>query len=527
MTTSIPTHVRTEDNRTISLADICGILSETDLLIEADSSFDPGSTTVSGLSFDSRQTKPGHLFVCKGVHFHAHFLKAAQEAGAVAYMCDESLAEALAEIAPEMPRVIVSDIRSSMAVIAPMVYNHPDEHLTIAGITGTKGKSTTAYMLRSILEASGEPSGMMGSIITDDGIETFESHNTTPEAPELWRHLANTVRSHRSKMVMEVSSHALKYDRVLGLHFDIACFLNIGRDHISPVEHADFEDYFTSKLKIFNQCDMAVINLNSAEIDRILDAATSASETFCFKAIHSPEPNDAHAADIWADNIKAHDGGVTFDLHSKNEHAAVKVKLGIPGLFNVDNALAAIAMATIMGVPEDAILKGLAELRVPGRMEVVKNSDASTIAIVDYAHNKLSFEALFKSVKEEYPDRLVVSVFGAPGDKALERRQQLPEAAAPYSDLIIYTEEDPAHEKVEDICATLAANTPAGTQYEIICDREKAIAFGVDFARNAWMQSSKKTILLLLAKGDETRQHRGDEYPEVKSDLQIARELLA
>ena len=513
------------------------LLTEDGQLIEASSNAEPSEMPITGMSFDSRETAPGHLFVCKGVHFEARFLTAARDAGATAYLCDVAHAEELAAAAPGMPRIVAHDVRRAMALCAPVVYRHPDQHICITGITGTKGKSTTAYMLRAILEASGRPCGIMGSIMTDDGIECFESHNTPPEAPELWRHLANTVASGRDSMVMEVSSHALKYDRVLGLPLDIACFLNIGRDHISPVEHADFEDYFASKLRIFDQCNTAVVNLGTAECDRVLQAAEGAKRVIRFSAA-GENASPAEAADAWATDIESGNGRITFTLHEsagfvscltgghENGERITPIVLGIPGLFNVDNALAAICMARLMGANTDAIVSGLAQLRVPGRMEVVRNADESIIAIVDYAHNKLSFEALFDSVSREYPNRQIIAVFGAPGGKAHERREQLPRAAAPHSDLLIFTEEDPAHDSVREICEQLAAATPAGTPYEIIEDREAAIKRAVELAHEEFDAGMRKSVLLLLAKGDETRQHRGDDYLEVKSDLQIARALL-
>ena len=155
-------------------------------------------------------------------------------------------------------------------------------------------------------------------------------------------------------------------------------------------------------------------------------------------------------------------------------------------------------------------------------MEVVASRDRRVIAIIDYAHNELSYQALFSSMRSEYPDRRIIAVFGAPGDKAVERREALPRVAGQYADLLIYTEEDPAHERVEDICAELAAHTPAGVAHRIICDREQAVEAAI---RDAY-EHDGESLVLLLAKGDETRQHRGDEYPEVKSDLALARELI-
>lgn len=312
-------------------------------------------------------------------------------------------------------------------------------------------------------------------------------------------------------MVMEVSSHGLKYERVLGLHFETACFLNIGRDHISPVEHSDFEDYFSSKLKIFDQCSTAVVNIDSDHKDRILDAARKAQRIVTFSA----EQSDA---DYTARNISLSARGTSFDLIAEGETR--RIDLGIAGRFNVSNALAAIVMARLSGVNFDSIEKGLSSVRVPGRMEIVASSDEESLAIVDYAHNELSFKTLFESVKNDYPGRKIIAVFGAPGGKAEERRECLPRVAAQYADFVIYTEEDPAHERVEDICAELAANTPSNLSYEVIADREQAIEQAFRIAEG------HPSVVLLLAKGDETSQHRGDRYVEVESDLSIAKRIL-
>lgn len=472
---------------------------------------------ISGMTVDSRKVAPGRLFVCKGAGFKPAFLASALEAGAAAYVCDEALAETLAAADGGAPRIVAADVRQAMALIAAAAYGNPDERLSVIGITGTKGKSTTAYMLRSIFTAAGIDASILGSIETDDGLERYESHNTTPEAPELWRHLHNTEEAGRDTMVMEVSSHGLKYDRVLGLHLGTACFLNIGRDHISPVEHADFEDYFSSKLRIFEQCRTAVVNLGTDHVERVLDAAQAAERVVTF-GIEDGEEAGERQADYRARNIVASECGISFDLAAEgNTHA---LTLGMAGAFNVANALAAIAMARVAGVSFEAIAEGLAHVRVPGRMELVASADGNTVCIVDYAHNELSFKTLFSSVAREYPGRKIVAVFGAPGGKAEERRTCLPRVAGRYADLIVYTEEDPAHERVEDICAELAANTPEGVAHEEIYDREAAVRRAFEAAQG------EPSVVLLLAKGDETTQHRGDEYPEVKSDLTLAREIL-
>lgn len=476
---------------------------------------------VCGMTVDSREVKPGNLFVCKGAAFKPAFLASARDHGAAAYLCSDTpeLLAQLEAVAPGMPHIATPDVRRAMALVAPAVYHHPERALDIVGITGTKGKSTVAYMLRSILTAAGDTPSILGSIDTDDGVEQYESHNTTPEAPELWRHLRNTVDAGRRHMIMEVSSQGLKYDRVLGVPLSIGVFLNIGRDHISSVEHPTFEDYFASKLRIFEQCETAVVNLETEHADEVLTAAAHASRLVTLSTKDNP------TATFVAQNARSTGLSLTFDVIDRiDAHAPVthQITLGMAGLFNVSNALAAIACARLLGMGYDAIAQGLAHVRVPGRMEIVATPDQHVIAIVDYAHNELSFETLFSSVKHEYPGRRIIALFGAPGGKAQERREALPRVAGKYADLIIYTEEDPAHERVEDICAKLAAHTPAGVSHEEICDREEAVAHALEVAR----AGAEDAVVLLLAKGDETRQHRGDDYPEVESDLSLARRLL-
>lgn len=504
---------------TPSTGDIAAALREAGL-VERACPGPAGDAPIHGCTVDSREVKPGDLFFCKGARFQARYLVDAVEAGAACFVAPASQRAELdaLDLGDRAAAIYVNDVRRAMAVASPVVYGHPDRAVKIVGITGTKGKSTTEYMLKSIFEAAGERPAIMGSIDTDDGIEHFESHNTTPEAPELWRHVANCRDSGHGPLVMEVSSQGLKYGRVEGLHLDIACFLNIGRDHISPIEHPDFEDYFQSKLRIFEQCGTAVVNLGSDHVERVLRAARAAARIVTI-GVDRPE------ADLCAAGVRGGRGGIDFELRCapalRAPDAPGTVHVGIPGLFNAENALAAIASARLLGVPFPAIERGLASFRVPGRMEVVRTADGRITAIVDYAHNALSFRALFASVEHEYPGHQVIAVFGAPGDKAKERREQLPREAAPHCDLLIFTEEDPAHERVEDICAEMASHVPSGTPCEIVCDRERAIERAFEAAR----ADARPSVVLLLAKGDETRQHRGDDFPAVKSDLAIAREL--
>ena len=345
-------------------------------------------------------------------------------------------------------------------------------------------------------------------------MENSESHNTTPESPDLWRHLANAREAGLPYMDMEVSSQGLKYDRVLGLTLDVACFLNIGRDHISPVEHPDFEDYFESKLRIFDICRSAVINMDCEHADVIAERASRCPRVLRFSA------EGREDADVWASDIQSGYGYVQFVAHTPSWEGSCA--LSMPGLFNVDNALATIAICELLGIPEEDIVGPLSRAKVPGRMELLSTPDQKVTALVDYAHNKLSYQRFFPSVKKEFPGYRIIALFGAPGGKAYERRTELPQEAAKWADYLIYTEEDPANDPLEKICQQMADATPAGTPYEVILDREAAVRRATELA----YEGEGPAIVCLLAKGDETRQHEGNDFVPCRPDGDIFQDAV-
>ena len=499
--------------KTITLTDIARALKASGTLA-APIPGDADAVSVTGASCDSRSVRPGDLFVCKGAAFRPAFLESALAAGAVAYLCDAAHEGELADRAPGVPALVASDLRRAMAVASAEAFGHPDRDLPTVGITGTKGKTTTAYMLRSIVDAArGEKScGMIGTVETFDGRADEPSRNTTPEAPDLWRHLANAREAGLAALVMEVSSQALKYDRTYGVRLDVACFLNIGLDHISPVEHTDFEDYFTSKLKIFSQCETAVVNLDSDHADRVLEAASRAPSTLTF-GIGRPE------ADAWADGIAHSEEGVAFTLHLDGWER--RVQLPFPGDFSVSNALAAALSAQLLGIGPDAIAEGLARTRVPGRMEFYRSADRQLTAIVDYAHNKLAFESLLSAVAGTFRGARVIAVFGAVGGKARERRHELPEVAARYADYVVLTADDPWTEDPLDICHEMERSLPEGYPHEVVIDREAAAARAFELAEG------EKSVVLLLAKGHEAYQLTRDGFVPCTSDCELARRGVA
>ncbi len=461
------------------------------------------------ISCNSGDVRPNTLFLCKGAHFKAEYLADAMSKGAVAY-----IAEKRQDCDGDC--VIVDDVRRAMALTADFFYGHAWDKLSLVGITGTKGKSTTAYFVKYILDEAMRAQGkketaIISSIDTYDGVESFESHLTTPEPFDLHRHFDNAVKSGIDHLTMEVSSQALKYDRVLGVGFTVGCFLNIGLDHISPIEHPDFEDYFRSKLRLFESCKTAVINMDCDRAEEVALAAKAAGRVITFSQKRAD-------ADVFAYGVHKNESDTVFMVRTKDFD--MEFTLTIPGLFNVENALAAIGITMALGIDSRFMLTGLMKARSKGRMEVYANADKTVTVIVDYAHNKLSFENLFSSVRKEYPDRSIAAVFGCPGGKAFDRRRDLGVIAGRYSKKVYITEEDAGEEPIGRISAEIAGHVAAaGGEYEIIDDRGEAI-------RHAIMDCREPTVVLVTGKGDETRQKRGVRYIDCPSDVEYTKKFL-
>ena len=466
---------------------------------------------VALVSYDSREVVPGTLFLCKGAHFKPEFLEMAQERGALAYVSQVPYPQS------GLPCLQVHDMRSAIAPLADLFYGHPSGKLKVIGLTGTKGESSTAYYLKYILdeymaEREKPESGIISSIDTYDGVERFESHLTTPEPLELQRHFAHGVEAGMEYLTMEVSSQALKYHRTLCTEFAAACFLNIGLDHISPIEHPDFEDYFSSKLKIFSQGAVNCVNLDCDYADRVLEAARAAGRPLFTFSQKDQE------ADVYASQVRKRGNDILFRVRTRRYLR--EFRLTMPGLFNVENALAAIAVCEALNIPERCVYVGLMKARVPGRMEIYSNADETVTAIVDYAHNRMSFETLFRSVQAEYPGRRIVTVFGCPGKKALDRRKDLGEISGKYSDLVVLTEEDSGEEDTLDICREIASYVAGqNCEWSIEPNRGEAI-------RQAVLGCHVPSVLLITGKGAETRQKRGNEYVDTPSDVDYVQAFL-
>ena len=464
------------------------------------------------ISYNSMEIEEDTIFVCKGSHFFVKYLASAIEKGAICY-----ISETKYEIKPDqkISCIIVNDIRKTMALIADYYYNQIWNDIKIVGVTGTKGKSTTAYFMKFILDdylkENKKPlCAIISGIDNYDGIINEESHLTTPEAMELHKHFSNAVKSKIEYLSMEVSSQALKYDRTLGIIFSVGCFLNIGEDHISDVEHSDFDDYLESKLRLFRQCEKACVNINSDHIESVLEASKACPHVVTFGLDEK--------ADVYGYDIVKSGKNISFTVRTKD--FVKEFKITMAGLFNVQNALAAIAISQCLNIPMSNVTAGLKKARVSGRMEVYTNKSSKVQVIVDYAHNKMSFETLFQSTLKEYPNKKITIVFGCPGKKAQRRRQELGEIAGKYSDQVYITEEDAGEEPVLKICEEIAQHVEKqDCSYAIIPDREEAI-------REAITKADGNTIVLITGKGRETRQKRGTMYIDTPSDVEYVKKYL-
>lgn len=467
-----------------------------------------GDAQVTDVTYNSKEAVPGTLFICKGAAFKKAYLEMAIEAGAVGYVSD-------IDYELDVPHIIVKDIRAAMPKLVNFYFDCIWKQLNLIGLTGTKGKSTTVYFIKAILDdyltAKGLPdSAVLSSIRTYDGVIDEVSHLTTPEAVELHKHFAHAVERGMKFMEMEVSSQALKYNRVDDITFDVGVFLNISEDHVSPKEHPDFDDYFHSKLRLFDQVRTACVNLNSDHLEEIMAAAAGCERLITFGL--TPE------ADFYG-----------YDIHKEGQETVFRMRcagydqefrLTIPGFFNVENALAAAAALSVFDIPTEYIFSGLRRAHPSGRMEMYATKDQKIIAIADFAHNKLSFEKLFGAMREEYPTYKIVSFFGCPGGKALMRREAMSKVAAQFSDKVYIVADDPGPEPFTQIAAELESYiAPTGVPYEIIESRIEAI-------EKAFAAVTEPTVLIMAGKGDDEFITYGTSYVPCESDAHCAKRLI-
>ena len=518
-------------------------------------------TEISDIIYDSRKAAPGLLFVCiVGTQRDSHEFAAdcaAKGISALVIQHDIDLSAV-----PGVTVVKVESSRYAMALMSGNLFGNPSRKMTMIGVTGTKGKTTTTHMIKSVLEAAGRKVGMIGT----NGIYYMGRHkdtaNTTPESYELQKtfrefldagcdtalmevssqglmmdrvagihydvgvftnlspdHIGpgehKTFEEYRSwkgqlfkrcdVALMEVSSQGLMMDRVAGIHYDVGVFTNLSPDHIGPGEHKTFEEYRSWKGQLFKRCDVGVVNIDDENTEALLEGHTCKLVTY----------GRSEAADYRAEGcelLRTHDFlGVAFHVSGRDN---MDVKVNMPGEFSVYNALAALTVGKVLGLPDAAIHEGLGKCVVKGRVELVPISKKFTI-LLDYAHNEVSTESLLTTLRAYKPHRLVV-VFGCGGNRSKLRRYGMGEICAKMADLSILTEDNNRFEKVEDILADIRVGMNKGNpdaKFVEIPDRLDALHYAVDHAQEG-------DLIAGIGKGPETyRDREGVKTPFLEREL--------
>lgn len=470
---------------------------------------------VAGISCDSRTIRPGELFVCvNGYETDGHhFIREAvqKQAGAVLLQeaeFEENIGRTLMKEIPEGVAVLTApNTRIALARVSAAFYRYPAKELQLIGVTGTKGKTTTAYMIRAGLEMAGYQTGMIGTIEIDTGKRVIQPSNTTPESVDVQRYLREMADAGCKIVVMEVSSQALKLHRTEGLWFQLAVFTNLGVDHIGPGEHADIQEYLQCKRRLFLQAEQAVGNQEDRYLSEIW------RETDCKKITYAAGITASGEADYQCSEPEYTEEngklGIRCQISGKLCGALV---LSMPGRYNASNGLAAAAVLREMGVPGEFIFAALKEVQVPGRMEQILLS-GNGIALIDYAHNAMSLEAALKALRE-YGRKRIVTIFGCGGNRSPIRRAAMGKAAGSYADLVILTTDNPRYEEPEKIMKEIERGlSETETPYIMITDRAEAIGYAVRNCRPG-------DVILVAGKGHENYQEiRGIRYPMDDKEL--------
>lgn len=453
---------------------------------------------IQGIESNSKNVEKGFLFIAiKGFDVDGHqYIGGAIEKGATAVMVEEGCDLKALAIPEGITIVMAKNTREALAICSSNFYGNPSRKFKLIGVTGTKGKTTTTFMIKEILEKAGKKVGLIGTIATYiNGKKVKTSDRTTPESLELQRDFAQMAEVGVEAVVMEVSSQSLKLHRVDGCEFDIVVFTNFSEDHISPKEHPDMEDYFQSKLKLFQMCKTGISNaddLYGAKMPKLF-----------------PESNIVtYGIDNFA-NVLAKDITITnsyVDFKVKVTDRNERIKTGIPGRFSVYNSLAAICVAQKFGVTAEAVKEALVEVKVPGRSEMVTNKKEIPI-MIDYAHSPESLENILQAVKS-YTRGKVISVFGCGGDRDSGKRPIMGEISGRIADFTFITSDNPRTEDPEKIVEQIEEGMKKTKgKYKVVVDRTEAI-------KQAIQMANKRDIIVLAGKGHEPYQEiNGVKHP--------------
>ena len=449
---------------------------------------------IEDVTNDSRKVKEGSLFICvRGAVVDGHdFVPAVVKQGAKVLVVEEAV-----EVPDNVTVIKVANSRYAMALISAGYFGDPAKQLKVIGVTGTKGKTTTTYMVKSILENVGYKVGLIGTIETIIGDKVIPAINTTPESFTIQQYFREMVDVGCDVVVMEVSSQGLMLDRTAGIVFEIGIFTNIEPDHIGPNEHDSFEHYLECKKMLLKQCRLGIVNADDSHFAAIIEGHTCELETFGLADVANLRAKDVHLTK------GAGFLGVAYQVKGK---ADFPVELPMPGGFSVHNSLAAIGICLHFNVPVEQIQKALKVASVKGRIEMVKVSDKFTL-MIDYAHNAMSLESLLNTLREYQPNRLVC-LFGCGGRRSRDRRFEMGEVAGRLADFSIITSDNPRDEEPQAIIDDIKVGIEktAGKYIEII-DRKEAIAYAIEAGQ-------PDDIVILAGKGHEDYQEiNGKKYP--------------
>lgn len=457
---------------------------------------------ISSVVYDSRKVEKDCLFICiAGARFDAH--------DAAAQVAADGAAVLVVSRGVELPKetdatvILVKDTRYAMAFISAAYFGNPADRLKVIGVTGTKGKTTTTYLVKSILEHAGHKVGLIGTIEAIIGEKRIPADNTTPESYVLQKYFKEMLDAGCDTAVMEVSSQGLMQHRAQGFMFELGIFTNIEPDHIGPNEHKDFADYMRCKGLLFKQCRKGIVNRDDAHWEQVLSGHTCKLETYGF----------SQDADLYADEVRLFTGdgflGVDFQVRGLLDF---EVQLHSPGRFSVYNALTAIAICRHFAVPVAVMQEALKQASVKGRIEIIKISKDFTL-MIDYAHNAMALQSLLETLREYKPKRLVC-LFGCGGNRSKLRRYEMGEVSGRLADLTVITSDNPRFEKPEDIIADIKTGiAKTDGSYIEIPDRREAIAYVIRYAKPG-------DVIVLAGKGHEDYQEiEGKKYPMDERDI--------
>lgn len=450
-------------------------------------------TDVTDIVTDSRKIVKGCVFVAiSGAVYDGHeYVEAAVENGAVAVVVEKDIPAVDAAI------IRVADTRYAYALMSVQYFGEPAKELMTIGITGTKGKTTTTYMIRNVLEACGIKTGLIGTIEAIIGDEVIPSKNTTPESYDINKYFRKMADAGCKAVVMEVSSQGLMLHRTSGIMFDIGVFTNLEKDHIGPAEHSSMEQYIECKSMLFRQCRTGIVNADDGHLEAVIKNHTCTIETYGL----------SENAQLRAVDIKYHhEPGCIGTTYKTQGSINTDIELTMPGIFSVYNSLCAIAVTRHFNIDTEHLKKALYEVKVKGRIELVKVSDKFTV-IIDYAHNAMSLESILKTLREYNPARLIC-MFGCGGNRSRDRRFEMGEVSGKYADLTVITSDNPRFEEPQAIIDDIKTGiSRTDGDYVEIINRKDAMKYCIQNGKPG-------DIILFAGKGHEDYQEiKGVKYP--------------